>query len=107
MAKDKGPFETLTVSQALPDLYIDVQNAASMLFRLERQGINVGDRWIEPQPNSTWLCYKNSAFLALVNLRSTHCPHVLSAGRTRPELSDVGPKYKAKPLTNLRQSAGN
>ncbi|MFI5015990.1 MAG: tetratricopeptide repeat protein [Hyphomicrobiales bacterium] len=33
--------------QAQPDLYIDVQNAASMLFRLERQGIDVGDRWIE------------------------------------------------------------
>jgi hypothetical protein len=31
----------------VPDLYIDVQNAASMLFRLERQGIDVGDRWIE------------------------------------------------------------
>jgi hypothetical protein len=35
------------LSQALPDLYIDVQNAASMLFRLERQGIDVGDRWTE------------------------------------------------------------
>jgi tetratricopeptide (TPR) repeat protein len=35
------------LTQALPDLYIDVQNAASMLFRLERQGIEVGDRWIE------------------------------------------------------------
>ena len=34
-------------NQALPDLYIDVQNAASMLFRLERQGVDVGDRWIE------------------------------------------------------------
>jgi hypothetical protein len=33
--------------QAMPDLYIDVQNAASMLFRLERQGIEVGDRWVE------------------------------------------------------------
>jgi tetratricopeptide (TPR) repeat protein len=32
---------------ALPDMYIDVQNAASMLFRLERQGVNVGDRWVE------------------------------------------------------------
>lgn len=30
-----------------PDLYIDVQNAASMLFRLELQGVDVGDRWIE------------------------------------------------------------
>lgn len=33
--------------QAQPDLYIDMQNAASMLFRLERQGVNVGERWIE------------------------------------------------------------
>src|SRR3984957_7735979 len=35
------------LNRALPDLYIDVQNAASMLFRLERQGVDVGDRWIE------------------------------------------------------------
>jgi hypothetical protein len=35
------------LTQALPDLYIDVQNAASMLFRLDRQGIDVGRRWIE------------------------------------------------------------
>jgi hypothetical protein len=35
------------LTQTLPDLYIDVQNAASMLFRLERQGVDVGDRWIE------------------------------------------------------------
>jgi tetratricopeptide (TPR) repeat protein len=30
-----------------PDFIIDVQNAASMLFRLERQGVDVGGRWIE------------------------------------------------------------
>jgi hypothetical protein len=30
-----------------PDLYIDVQNAASMLFRLGRHGVDVGDRWTE------------------------------------------------------------
>jgi tetratricopeptide (TPR) repeat protein len=35
------------LTQAQPDLYIDVQNAASMLFRLERQGLEVGERWIE------------------------------------------------------------
>jgi hypothetical protein len=35
------------LTQALPDLYIDVQNAASMLFRLERQGVDVGQRWTE------------------------------------------------------------
>lgn len=32
---------------AVPDLYIDVQNAASMLFRLQLQGVDVGDRWGE------------------------------------------------------------
>jgi tetratricopeptide (TPR) repeat protein len=32
---------------AMPDFYIDVQNAASMLFRLERQGMDVGARWSE------------------------------------------------------------
>lgn len=35
----------LTLAQ--PDLYIDVQNAASMLFRLERVGVDVGARWTE------------------------------------------------------------
>ncbi|MGE0715708.1 MAG: tetratricopeptide repeat protein [Alphaproteobacteria bacterium] len=33
--------------QAMPDLYIDVQNAAAMLWRLERAGVAVGDRWAE------------------------------------------------------------
>ena len=32
---------------AAPDVYIDVQNAASMLFRLERLGVAVGVRWEE------------------------------------------------------------
>jgi tetratricopeptide (TPR) repeat protein len=35
------------LTMAQPDLYIDVQNAASMLFRLELNGIDVGDRWSE------------------------------------------------------------
>jgi len=35
------------ITQMQPDLYIDCQNAASMLFRLERQGVDVGDRWTE------------------------------------------------------------
>jgi tetratricopeptide (TPR) repeat protein len=41
----RNPASKLTQSQ--PDLYIDVQNAASMLFRLQRHGVNVGDRWVE------------------------------------------------------------
>ena len=32
---------------ASPDVYIDIQNAASALFRLERLGVDVGDRWEE------------------------------------------------------------
>lgn len=35
----------LTVAQ--PDLYIDMQNAVSMLYRLARQGVDVGTRWEE------------------------------------------------------------
>ena len=35
------------VTQVMPDLYIDVQNATSMLFRLQRHGVEVGDRWVE------------------------------------------------------------
>ena len=30
-----------------PDLYIDMQNAASILFRLGRHGVDVGGRWTE------------------------------------------------------------
>ena len=33
--------------QAAPDLYIDVQNAASMLFRLSRHGVDTAHRWTE------------------------------------------------------------
>jgi hypothetical protein len=32
---------------ASPDVYIDVQNAAAMLFRLQRLGVEVGNRWEE------------------------------------------------------------
>lgn len=35
------------LTRGVPDLYIDVQNAASMLFRLRRLGVDVGDRWVE------------------------------------------------------------
>ena len=44
-----GEFRNLNsrLTDALPDLYIDVQNAASMLFRLQRHGVDVGNRWEE------------------------------------------------------------
>jgi tetratricopeptide (TPR) repeat protein len=35
------------VTQAQPDLYIDAQNAASMLFRLSLHGVPAGTRWEE------------------------------------------------------------
>jgi tetratricopeptide (TPR) repeat protein len=45
---DKGFRDMASpLTQAMPDMYIDVQNAASMLFRLERHGVDVGDRWVE------------------------------------------------------------
>jgi tetratricopeptide (TPR) repeat protein len=42
-------FRNLTspLTRSQPDFIIDVQNAASMLFRLERQSVDVGNRWIE------------------------------------------------------------
>jgi tetratricopeptide (TPR) repeat protein len=41
----RDPASPLVAAQ--PDLYIDVQNAASMLWRLQRHGVDVGDRWVE------------------------------------------------------------
>lgn len=35
------------LTQAMPDLYIDVQNAAAMLFRLKLRGVDAGGRWDE------------------------------------------------------------
>jgi hypothetical protein len=35
------------MTRAAPDHYVDLQNAASLLWRLEQQGVNVGDRWQE------------------------------------------------------------
>jgi tetratricopeptide (TPR) repeat protein len=42
-------FRNLTapLTVASPDVYIDVQNAASILFRLQRIGVDVGNRWEE------------------------------------------------------------
>lgn len=35
------------ILQTMPDLYIDMQNGASMLLRIELLGVDVGDRWDE------------------------------------------------------------
>ncbi len=48
-------FRDLTspLTRAQPDLYIDVQNAVSMLYRLGRHGVDVGDRWDELADKAT------------------------------------------------------
>ena len=48
-------FRDLTspLTRAQPDLYIDVQNAVSMLYRLTRQGVEVGRRWDELADKAT------------------------------------------------------
>lgn len=35
------------LTRLAPDLATDVQNAASLLFRLQRHGVDIGDRWAE------------------------------------------------------------
>ncbi len=37
----------LPLLTSMPDLYIDMQNGASMLLRLELRGVDAGDRWAE------------------------------------------------------------
>ncbi len=37
----------LDLLQSMPDLYIDLQNGASLLLRLELRGVEVGGRWAE------------------------------------------------------------
>ena len=54
--------------QAMPDLYIDIQNGASMLWRLEQQGVNVGHRWeelaalVEPRLGDIWSPFTSAHF---------------------------------------------
>ena len=35
------------MTKATPDHYVDLQNAAALLWRLEQMGLDVGDRWQE------------------------------------------------------------
>jgi tetratricopeptide (TPR) repeat protein len=59
------------LTRALPDFYVDLQNAASLLWRLEYLGVPVGARWAEIADKAEARCGE-AAHLLLV-------PHLLQA----------------------------
>ncbi len=102
-------FRNLTapLTVASPDVYIDVQNAASMLFRLQRLGIDVGNRWEELADKAeARIGDCQSAFtlphwlMALTAAGRTAAAERMVAGRFHPSASSAG----AKPLVGWRWS---
>jgi hypothetical protein len=74
------------LTSAMPDFYVDVQNAASMLLRLELRGVAVGNRWEE-------LADKAQARIGDL-LSAWTLPHwmmaLAAAGREQPALAMLG-----------------
>ena len=74
--------------KAMPDYYLDLQNCASLLLRLELRGINVGDRWQAVADMAEgWIGNHNSPFT------SPHAVMALAAagrrGRAEEALAEI------------------
>lgn len=81
-------------TKAVPDFYVDLQNAAAVLWRLEQLGVDVGDRWVE-------LADKAEA-------RSGEAAHLLLVPHLILALAATGRDAAAdRYLAGLRELAGN
>ena len=103
--------------QAMPDFYVDLQNAAALLLRLELRGVDVGDRWGEIAD----LCEQRignhtSPFT------SAHCGLALAAAGRDEKLDELlkamedfastdegtmGPRYRAAVLPACRAASAH
>jgi tetratricopeptide (TPR) repeat protein len=81
-------------TRAVPDFYVDLQNAAALLWRLEQLGMDVGDRWVELADKAEARCGE-AAHLLLV-------PHLMLALAATGRHA-VADRY----LSGLRELAGN
>jgi tetratricopeptide (TPR) repeat protein len=82
------------LTKAIPDFYVDLQNAAALLWRLEQVGLHVGDRWAE-------LADKAEA-------RSGEAAHLLLVPHLMLALAATGRAGAAdRYLAGLREAAGN
>ena len=81
-------------TRTVPDFYVDLQNAAALLWRLEQVGLDVGDRWTE-------LADKAEA-------RSGEAAHLLLVPHLMLALAATGRAAAAdRYMAGLREAAGN
>lgn len=104
----------LPLVQDTPDLYIDMQNGASMLLRLELLGIDVGGRWEEladlagarlDDPNSPFTAAHLAAILAAAGRfddAQTLVAHLAAFAKTEAETATLAPRIAAAALPAAR-----
>ena len=95
----------LPLLQSMPDLYIDMQNGASMLLRLELRGVSVGDRWRElgelalnrlDDFTSPFTCAHYAAILAATGHLDAADLHVTGMRQfARTDEGTLGPRFAA------------
>ena len=103
--------------QAVPDFYLDIQNTAALLLRLELRDIDVGNRW-QPIADLAAARIDNNAS----PFTSAHCAVALAAAGRDRELTDLidgmetyaasdrgtlGPRYRAAAIPASRAAAAH